>query len=108
MCILGAQRGRKKALDPLGQELQMVVNHYMGARNRSSLGSLEEHPVLCICLVRLLSSPTYSLLLLGGGGERWGRWLCSSQGLIDQPCLEFAMILRVLGLYVCALQPHLV
>ena len=32
MCMLGAHGGQKRALDPLGLELQIVVNSHVGAR----------------------------------------------------------------------------
>jgi hypothetical protein len=32
-CMLGAQRGYKRALDPLEQELQTVLNLHVGAGN---------------------------------------------------------------------------
>lgn len=37
MCMLGACRGQKKMLDFLELELQMHVNHHMGAEMQSQI-----------------------------------------------------------------------
>lgn len=34
-CMPGAQRGRKKALDPLGLELQKIISYHMDTQTQS-------------------------------------------------------------------------
>lgn len=40
MCMLGAYRGQKRALNPAELELLMLVSHYMGAGNQTSVSPL--------------------------------------------------------------------
>lgn len=61
-CMLGISGGRRRALDPLGLELQMVVNHRVGAR--TSPGPLEEQPVLLFAEPSV--QPSYLLFNLDG------------------------------------------
>lgn len=47
MCMPGAHKSQKKALDPLPLELQKIVSCHVGAGNNP--GPLQEEQVLFIC-----------------------------------------------------------
>lgn len=53
-CVPGAQRGQKKTTDPLQLELQMLVDHSVGAEDqtqvlcRSSSLQLEKNPFISL------------------------------------------------------------
>lgn len=47
MCKLGARGGQKRGLDLLELELQIVVNHYVGAGNQTWV--LSERDAHCRC-----------------------------------------------------------
>jgi hypothetical protein len=46
-CMAGVCEGQKRALDPLKLELQMLVNHYVGAGNQTTSSARAASAVNC-------------------------------------------------------------
>lgn len=52
-CGPSAHKGQERTPDPLDLELDVVVSHYVGPRNRSTLNampSLQASPTLALCI----------------------------------------------------------